>query len=116
MPVEQLADKIVIDTNNYMPWCDDHYPVIDSGEKTVHELRQEQLNGPPFIVKRSSGCLASLAETIMFAVPASDVQRQAVAGRYRDAGGQDLDLQHIKRLVRMATAAVAVAGPVCPPY
>jgi predicted dinucleotide-binding enzyme len=43
MPVEQLAGKIVLDTNNYMPWRDGHFPVIDSGEKTVHELRQEQL-------------------------------------------------------------------------
>jgi predicted dinucleotide-binding enzyme len=43
MPVEQLAGKIVLDTNNYMPWRDGHYPVIDSGEKTIHELRQEQL-------------------------------------------------------------------------
>lgn len=39
MPVEQLAGKIVLDTNNYMPWRDGHFPVIDSGEKTVHELR-----------------------------------------------------------------------------
>ncbi|WP_274426314.1 NADPH-dependent F420 reductase [Chelativorans sp. YIM 93263] len=43
MPVEQLAGKIVLDTNNYMPWRDGQFPVIDSGEKTVHELRQEQL-------------------------------------------------------------------------
>ena len=43
MPVEQLAGKILIDTNNYMPWRDGHFPMIDSGEKTVHELRQEQL-------------------------------------------------------------------------
>lgn len=43
MPREQLAGKIVLDTNNYMPWRDGHFPVIDSGEKTVHELRQEQL-------------------------------------------------------------------------
>lgn len=43
MPVNELADKIVIDTNNYMPWRDGHFPMIDSGEKTVHELRQEQL-------------------------------------------------------------------------
>ncbi|MGK9462253.1 NADPH-dependent F420 reductase [Streptomyces sp. G6] len=43
MPVEQLAGKIVLDTNNYMPWRDGHFPAIDSGEKTVHELRQEQL-------------------------------------------------------------------------
>jgi 8-hydroxy-5-deazaflavin:NADPH oxidoreductase len=43
MPVEQLAGKIVLDTNNYMPWRDGHFRVVDSGEKTVHELRQEQL-------------------------------------------------------------------------
>lgn len=43
MPVEQLAGKIVLDTNNYMPWRDGHFPVIDSGEKTVHELRQNHL-------------------------------------------------------------------------
>ncbi|WP_169949805.1 NADPH-dependent F420 reductase [Microbispora sp. H11081] len=43
MPVTQLAGKIVLDTNNYMPWRDGHFPVVDSGEKTVHELRQEQL-------------------------------------------------------------------------
>ncbi|MFE5324658.1 NADPH-dependent F420 reductase [Paenibacillus sp. NPDC056579] len=43
MPVEQLAGKIVLDTNNYMPWRDGHFPMIDSGEMTVHELRQKQL-------------------------------------------------------------------------
>jgi predicted dinucleotide-binding enzyme len=43
MPVEALAGKIVLDTNNYMIWRDGHYPIVDSGEKTVHELRQMQL-------------------------------------------------------------------------
>ncbi|MGX1175532.1 NADPH-dependent F420 reductase [Pseudomonas sp. R151218B TE3479] len=43
MPVEALAGKVVLDTNNYMVWRDGHIPVIDSGQKTVHELRQEQL-------------------------------------------------------------------------
>jgi predicted dinucleotide-binding enzyme len=43
MPADALAGKIVIDTNNYMPWRDGNYPVVDSGEKTEHELRQEQL-------------------------------------------------------------------------
>jgi len=43
MPVDELAGKIVLDTNNYMIWRDGHYPMIDSGEKTVLELRQEQL-------------------------------------------------------------------------
>ncbi|PWW02414.1 hypothetical protein DFQ01_10939 [Paenibacillus cellulosilyticus] len=43
MPVEQLKGKIVLDTNNYMPWRDGHFPMIDSGAMTVHELRQMQL-------------------------------------------------------------------------
>ncbi|MFZ3483551.1 NADPH-dependent F420 reductase [Sphingomonas sp. 3-13AW] len=43
LPAEALAGKVVIDTNNYMPWRDGNYPVVDSGEKTEHELRQEQL-------------------------------------------------------------------------
>jgi predicted dinucleotide-binding enzyme len=43
MPVDALAGKVVIDTNNYMPWRDGNYSIIDSGEKTEHELRQEQL-------------------------------------------------------------------------
>jgi predicted dinucleotide-binding enzyme len=43
MPTEELAGKIVLDTNNYMIWRDGHIPVIDSGEKTVYELRQEHL-------------------------------------------------------------------------
>ncbi len=43
MPADELAGKIVLDTNNYMVWRDGHIPVIDSGEKTVHELRQEHL-------------------------------------------------------------------------
>ena len=43
MPAEALAGKVVIDTNNYMAWRDGNYPIVDSGEKTEHELRQEQL-------------------------------------------------------------------------
>lgn len=43
MPTEQLAGKIVLDTNNYMPWRDGHYEQIDSGQVTEHDLRQQQL-------------------------------------------------------------------------
>ena len=43
MPTEQLAGKIVIDTNNYMAWRDGRYAIVESGEKTEHELRQTQL-------------------------------------------------------------------------
>jgi predicted dinucleotide-binding enzyme len=43
LPVKELSSKVVLDTNNYMSFRDGHYPIIDSGEKTEHELRQEQL-------------------------------------------------------------------------
>lgn len=43
MPVHALAGKVVIDTDNYMSWRDGNYPIVDSGEKTEHELRQVQL-------------------------------------------------------------------------
>ncbi|MEU4361681.1 NAD(P)-binding domain-containing protein [Promicromonospora sp. NPDC023987] len=43
LPVDELAGKVVLDTNNYMVWRDGHIPVVDSGKKTVHQLRQEQL-------------------------------------------------------------------------
>ncbi|WP_166979050.1 NADPH-dependent F420 reductase [Paramicrobacterium fandaimingii] len=39
----ELAGKIVLDTNNYMRWRDGHFSVVASGEKTIHELRQQQL-------------------------------------------------------------------------
>ena len=43
MPAAELAGKIVLDTNNYMAWRDGTFPMVESGAKTVHELRQEQL-------------------------------------------------------------------------
>lgn len=43
MPTAELAGKVVIDTSSCMIWRDGHYPQIDSGEKTAHGLRQEQL-------------------------------------------------------------------------
>lgn len=39
LPTEELAGKIVIDNNNYMTWRDGHFSDVDSGLKTVHELR-----------------------------------------------------------------------------
>ncbi|MFG1602648.1 NADPH-dependent F420 reductase [Actinoplanes sp. NPDC049265] len=43
LPVDELAGKVVLDTNNYMAARDGIYPEVSSGRKTVHELRQEQL-------------------------------------------------------------------------
>lgn len=45
LPVDELAGKVVLDTNNYMAWRDGNCPEIDAGLTTVHELRQDQLSG-----------------------------------------------------------------------
>ncbi|WP_410811006.1 NADPH-dependent F420 reductase [Micromonospora sp. 067-2] len=43
VPVEPLADKIVLDTNNYYPQRDGAFPELDSGETTSSELLQKHL-------------------------------------------------------------------------
>ncbi len=43
LPAEELAGKIVLDNNNYMPWRDGSFAEIDAARATVHELRQRQL-------------------------------------------------------------------------
>ncbi len=43
IPVEPLAGKIVIDTNNYYWERDGHFPALDNGEATTSGLVQEHL-------------------------------------------------------------------------
>ncbi len=43
IPVEPLAGKIVLDTNNYYWERDGHVPVLDRGEATTSRLLQEHL-------------------------------------------------------------------------
>ncbi|MDR6144194.1 putative dinucleotide-binding enzyme [Microbacterium foliorum] len=43
LPVEQLAGKIVLDTNNYYFERDGHIDALDRGETTTSELLQAQL-------------------------------------------------------------------------
>ncbi|WP_427129179.1 NADPH-dependent F420 reductase [Pseudarthrobacter sp. S9] len=43
IPVEPLAGKIVIDTNNYYWERDGHFPALDTGEATSSGLLQEHL-------------------------------------------------------------------------
>ncbi|WP_328418918.1 NADPH-dependent F420 reductase [Micromonospora sp. NBC_00389] len=43
VPVEPLAGKVVIDTNNYYPQRDGNFPELDSGEITSSELLQQHL-------------------------------------------------------------------------
>ena len=43
VPVEPLAGKVVIDTNNYYPQRDGHIPELDNESATVSELLQAHL-------------------------------------------------------------------------
>jgi predicted dinucleotide-binding enzyme len=43
VPVEPLAGKIVVDTNNYYPQRDGHIPELDDERTTTSELLQEHL-------------------------------------------------------------------------
>jgi predicted dinucleotide-binding enzyme len=43
VPVEALAGKVVIDTNNYYPSRDGQFPELDNGSTTSGELLQKQL-------------------------------------------------------------------------
>ena len=43
VPVEPLAGKIVIDTNNYYPQRDGHIPELDTESTTTSELLQAHL-------------------------------------------------------------------------
>jgi len=43
VPVEPLAGKVVLDTNNYYPERDGHFPELDSESTTTSELLQAHL-------------------------------------------------------------------------
>jgi 8-hydroxy-5-deazaflavin:NADPH oxidoreductase len=43
VPVEPLAGKVVIDTNNYYPERDGHIPALDNESTTTAELLQQHL-------------------------------------------------------------------------
>ncbi|MEV5050937.1 NADPH-dependent F420 reductase [Arthrobacter sp. LAR12-1-1.1] len=43
VPVEPLAGKVVLDTNNYYWERDGHFPALDTGEATTSGLLQEHL-------------------------------------------------------------------------
>jgi predicted dinucleotide-binding enzyme len=76
MPVEQLAGKIVLDTNNYMPWRDGCFSSVDSGEETVHELRQQQL--PTSMVAKAFTHIQA-PRLFLSATPAGTLNRHAMS-------------------------------------
>src|SRR6188768_114586 len=84
IPVEPLANKIVIDTNNYYPQRDGHIAELDNESTTTSELLQTHLPSSK-VVKAFNHIYASQLTTD--GTPAGTKNRRAlvIAGNDRDA-------------------------------
>lgn len=104
VPVEPLAGKVVIDTNNYYPERDGHIAELDEETTTVSELLQSHLPTSRVVKAFNSiyaGHLASQGR------PAGDPQRRAVP-----IAGDDADAKAIVRTLLGELGFDAVdAGP-----
>jgi hypothetical protein len=76
VPVEPLAGKIVIDTNNYYPQRDGHIPELDDESTTTSELLQAHLPNSK-VVKAFNHIYA--AELTTHGQPAGSKNRRALA-------------------------------------
>ena len=84
VPVEPLAGKVVIDTNNYYPDRDGHIPELDNESTTTSELLQKHLPSSK-VVKGFNHIYA--AELTTHGQPAGSKNRRAlvIAGDDREA-------------------------------
>ncbi|MFJ6429780.1 NADPH-dependent F420 reductase [Microbacterium maritypicum] len=82
LPAEQLAGKIVLDTNNYYFERDGHIEALDKGETTTSELVQRALPGAK-IAKAFNHIFAS--EITSDGTPAGTPDRRALATAGDDA-------------------------------
>ena len=91
VPVEPLAGKLVIDTNNYYPQRDGHIPELDNESTTTSELLQAHLRASK-VVKAFNHIYA--AELTTHGRPAGTKDRRAlvIAGDDRDAKAKVADL------------------------
>jgi len=84
VPVEPLAGKIVIDTNNYYPQRDGHIPELDNETTTTAELLQAHL--PTSKVVKAFNHIYAVALTTDGQLPGTKDRRALViAGDDRDA-------------------------------
>ncbi|WP_223627155.1 NADPH-dependent F420 reductase [Microbacterium sp. EST19A] len=82
LPVEQLAGKIVLDTNNYYHERDGHIEELDKGETTTSELLQRRL--PTSRIAKAFNHIYSSAITTD-GTPAGTPDRRALATAGDDA-------------------------------
>ena len=84
VPVEPLAGKIVIDTNNYYPQRDGHIPELDSESTTTSELLQAHLPRSR-VVKAFNHIYAAQLTTDGQAAGSKDRRALVIAGDDLDA-------------------------------
>ena len=82
VPVEPLAGKVVIDTNNYYPYRDGEIPELDDESTTTAELLQQRLPGS-HVVKAFNHIIA--ADLTEHGLPAGTPDRRALAVAGDDA-------------------------------
>jgi len=84
VPVEPLAGKVVIDTNNYYPERDGHFPALDNESTTTSELLQAHLPGSK-VVKAFNHIYARELTTDGRPAGAKDRRALVIAGNDKDA-------------------------------
>lgn len=87
VPVEPLAGKIVIDTNNYYPERDGHIPELDNESTTTSELLQAHL--PTSMVVKAFNHIYA-AELTTHGQPAGTKYRRALVIAGDDLGAKDV--------------------------
>ena len=104
VPVEPLAGKIVIDTNNYYPERDGHIPELDNESSTTSELLQAHL--PTSKVVKAFNHITAAALTTD-AQPAGTRNRRALV-----IAGEDQDAKNVvRRLIDQFGFDTVDAGP-----
>src|SRR6476660_256155 len=87
VPVEPLAGKVVIDTNNYYPQRDGHIPELDNESTTTAELLQAHLPTSK-VVKAFNHIYA--AQLTTHGQPAGSKNRRALVIAGDDAAAKDV--------------------------
>ncbi|GAB2592974.1 NADP oxidoreductase [Paractinoplanes abujensis] len=98
LPVDELAGKVVLDTNNYYPQRDGHFEALDTGELTSAQLEQQAL-GSARVVKVFnnlwSGHLGALArpagadDRSALPIAGDDMAAKQTATEFLDTIGYD---------------------------
>jgi predicted dinucleotide-binding enzyme len=104
VPVEPLAGKVVIDTNNYYPQRDGHIPELDNESTTTSELLQAHLPSSK-VVKAFNHIYA--AQLTTDGKPAGTKNRRALVIAGNDAGAKST----ITRLLDQFGFDTVDAGP-----